>query len=298
MKQVSQNEINLTNNLQKQTWVESFALEIINNKVGLEKYVENLPIEDFKDYSGIIDYSNYLGKFFYIARYVDSHKEEYKTPILNNSPLNKAEGVEFDRKPWDLEWDDIPHLIKSHIFNHRVEIVRTLNKTFYPTINLNKKATQSDFEKDMKNIYNKLSKQNKLLLFKTNAMMGTSSPIVQSQIDNKLYIQGYLMNSLLFTEGGEDYYKTAIDNKLALLSGPSGTAHRIANLVNELKEKLIGDDETLMLKTVALCLASLGYPYYCHSFYEIITVVMPDSKELHSIEKFENALKAKEFSLC
>jgi len=346
------NEIELIREIQGMTWLESFASEILTLKSDIKEKVDALPIARFNNYSGLRQ-SGYLGKFFYIARYVDEiEKDEYMERYIDNdSPMYTINTVneqredrgetkiEFDRKPWTVGWSEIPQYTKDYVFKHRIEIGRGLSVNLnrpqdfglespqeYKTEILNligdvyddfkdiyqrwhaedyrrvvEKVTESLKEKlrrdpNDEELEQKVEESIKRIFLGTAAAVGTSSSIVQYQDNGKIYIQGYLMNILDLNSPHEvvkRYYQTAVDEKdMGLLSGPSGTSHRIVNLVRELEEIFRGypNLNLLRLKTTALCLAALGVPYNCHSFYEIVTVTFPDIPELHDIETFKSDL--------
>lgn len=302
--QLSSAEKELTADLQQQAWLNSFA-----NKLLADNLIQDINDElkankadgktvDFSKYSGVQpqEKNNYLGKFFVIARYVDEVKKgEYMTGIKDsdpNSPLALKDKTQpFDTKPWDprLVFKDLPDYIKNHIFQYRMDILKEQQKVPFPFPSFSRNDSEADFFATLESYFNKLDQNDRAKLLGASALQGTSSPIIQNQVGNRLYIQGYLMNIVNTTE----YSTLALNNGYGLLSGPSGTAFRVKKYVQENSQKLnLGKwNEKLQLQTASLCLAALGYPYNCHSYYEIMTVVFPNKFELPmTIEEFRNKL--------
>jgi len=293
-KKVQQNEVTLTSKIQSLNWIDSFANEILTKKPEIKKSVDKLKIAQFSGYSGIKQ-SGYLGKFFYIARYVDEvEKDNYMVinPDQKKSPIAKIkeQNYVFDKKPWNVDWEKIPMYTKDHIRLHYTELGKNDNIQFkkqdYGT------QTSDDYNKYILDTigekYDRKDKMQKLAFMQSAATVGTGTPIVQAQNNAKTYIQGYIMNILELdssNENVEKYYKEAVENGMGLLSGPSGTAHRVSNLVREIYGK--GYDIKTKIKTAALCLAALGSPYNCHSFYEIVTVILPEDTKYHKIDNFD-----------
>ena len=292
-KKVQSNEENLTKEIQDLNWIESFAYNILKKNPNIEPEVNGLPYAKFSEYSGIKQ-GGYLGKFFYIARYVDEVQKakymatgdiEESSPIYNITHSTKK----YDQKPWDVKWEKIPQYTKTLILRHRNSLINNTDGFTFRKQKRNEDPTDYNnlFLKTIGEHYNKQAKGGKIKFMRSVAIQGTRTPIVQAQSNAKTYLQGYIMN-ILALDGSDDdvkkYYQSAVDKNMGLLSGPSGTAHRVNNLV---KETYQGDyNLDIKIKTAALCLAALGVPYNCHSFYEIVTVILPKDDYFHDIEKF------------
>ncbi|MCX4028215.1 hypothetical protein H0A36_20570 [Endozoicomonas sp. SM1973] len=301
------NEKKTTQELQENTYLNSFAWKFIsdaeNKGIKIKKIIDNKIKEGgFKDFSGIDEPNNLLKNFFYIARYADINKNDFtqKEKISKNSPLyyKELKKATYDEKPWNLDWRQIPDYIKKHIYINREKIfTRPFNSEFkINSVNFN--SDENNFIHDTGKIYDRLEsstdpkKDGTRFKFiskcaKCNRLQ--SNPIIQYQDDNHPYMEGYLMNVLDNKDThAKKYYKTAYDSKLGLLSGPSGTSHRVKNLITSLYKN---HDQNLDLIITSICLACLGIPYNCHSFYEIVTVIMPDNKDFHNIDKFNLSYK-------
>lgn len=304
-KEVQSNEKELTAAIQGLNWVDSFAAEILRRKPDIKRDVDGLNRYKFAAYSGI-NQPGFLGKFFYIARYVDEIAKATYEAISDgqeSSPIKKKniDGMRYDKKPWTVPWSEIPQYTKDHIFINRQAFCTNYNNVINtPKLAIAKpddgRETPLEYKarvlNDIGKAFDMLSGDvnKKMSFMRAAATAGTGTTIVQAQEGGKTYIQGYTMNILELDspqEGVQNYYATAVDNNMGLLSGPSGTSHRVSNLVKE----VFGEYSlTIKIKTAALCLAALGVPYNCHSFYEIVTVVLPGDTQYHTVGEFRKQI--------
>ncbi|OJJ21071.1 hypothetical protein BKI52_10900 [marine bacterium AO1-C] len=269
-------ESTLTQALQLSAAVTSFANKIIQDNSAIDKTVKEMALEgnlkrNFAYYSGLNEPNDYLGSFFKIARYVDQQSKKQHYQDLHypaGSPLAPPKPT-YDMKPWDLYWQQLPvYLTAAIATNWNAAMQRYTGKHV---------TRQRPSEEVMEAFYDGLQTSDKLNFLKDVSIVSCArNPIIQAQNNNAPFIQGYIMNVLnLNGQAGQqayDYYHTALSNRMGLLSGPSGTAHRINNLLREMYADY-DSNPAYAYKAVALCLAALGVPYNNHSYYEIATVI-------------------------
>ncbi|OJJ21200.1 hypothetical protein BKI52_11580 [marine bacterium AO1-C] len=294
------NEQLLTQSLHNNHTVSTFAINLLAQKPKLKKIVDKHlgnktePLEDFIDYSGM--QNTELGKsFYYLANYVSLNQAWYGQiyPDQYQSPLaQKAQGKVFALRPWLLPWQLLPIYIKDYVFHYRGTL-----REHYPfpfkfitevLIDDSHEYKQQLLEK-IGQWYDGLDITEKQQFIYTTAIAGTAH-VSPGKYQLHAFRQEYLMNVLQLNSSDPDvrkYYQQALKQQLGLLSGPSEVAHKIVNLVREVYPDDFELEDYFKYMITALCLASLGYPYNHHSFYEIITVVFPNRPELHSLDNFQ-----------
>jgi len=284
-------EITLTQALQLSASVTSFANKIIQDNPAIDKTVKEMALDgnlkrNFAYYSGLQEPNDYLGSFFKIARYIDqqSKKQHYQDLYYPaGSPLAPPKPT-YDVKPWGLYWQQLPSYLTTAIATHwNVAMQRYTHKHV---------TRQRPSEETMAAFYDRLSTSDKLAFLKDVSIVSCArNPIIQAQNNNAPFIQGYIMNALALNgEPGQDaydYYQTALAQRLGVLSGPSGTAHRVNNLLREMYQDY-DSNPAYPYQATALCLAALGVPYNNHSYYEIATVIF--GAAYPSLNQFKAAL--------
>lgn len=296
-----QNEQALTQYIQENSRVSSFAHQLLLNKPIIKFTVDSTPVRVFKKGVEVIDYTGLRGSdfgddFYYIGRYVEINRLQYASIYLDQqaSPIAlKAQGKTFVKRPWSLSWEEIPSYIKDHIFNHRLLVEENHSSiSEYP---LSSFRTSHQYKQTiLQNVgkwYDDLKVIGKKAFMRAIAMAGTS--YTTRHYSRRPFIQGYLTNALQLASSDAEvhqYYQRALTHKMGLLSGPSEVAHGVVNLVREIYTDDFVIEEYFRYMTVALCLGALGYPYNHHSFYEIVTVVFPDYPELHILDNFQRKL--------
>ncbi|MBX2833050.1 MAG: hypothetical protein KTR23_18150 [Rhodospirillales bacterium] len=297
----------------KLTNINSFATKLLNT--GIPAITSLMPKADYHNYSGVNpeEHSNYLGKFFQLARFVDGDSSTTRKKFFTDTYLNldgsaisagpfgttiaaQTPKVEFDQKPWSQDWSGVGAHIKAYMigkWNPNVALSQSISQNISDPI-FKDKTNKPTVPTAIESWYNAApqtsdsnGKFSRLDLLKCIAGSGTSNPIIQRQVNGELFIRGYLMNQLVVESppgSAAHYFGGAIANKLGLLSGPSGTTKRfwglVSNLVRTGATKPIDPtfETNIKVFSAALCACALSSPYDNHSFYEIITVIDPEDK--------------------